>query len=162
MAKFISRELPHDVYRRLNGEDLEGCAGKVILISTVDNNGWPHPAMLSYLEVVAKDRHNIRLATYKDSGTTNNMRQNGKLTMSIIDERCVYYVKGRVEELKREMSCAPQVSKLNMVVEQVLADHADQRLEADRYVAGGVTYKDPNLNVELAKAREVLSELLRD
>jgi len=160
MAKLIGQELPDDLYARLRGDDLEACAEKVILISTVDDQGYPHPAMLSYFEVVAKDRRNIRLAPYQNSGTTNNMRRNGKLTISIIDERIAYYVKGRVEELSREMKCSPHVSKLNLRVEQVLADEANEELEAGAYVASGVTYRNPNGAAEQARAQAVLSELL--
>ncbi len=160
MTKFVSNELPDDLYGRLRGEDLEACAEKAILICTMDASGWPHPAMLSYFEVIARDRRNIRLATYKHSTTTNNMRRNGKLTILIIDERVAYYIKGRVEELRDAMNCSPHNSKLNLQVEQVLADEADRHLEAGAYVTSGVTYKNPNLAAEQLKAREVLRELL--
>jgi len=61
----------------LLGHDLERDAEKVILLSTIDEGGWLHPAMLSYFEVIAKDRHNLGFATYKNSRTTNNMPRNG-------------------------------------------------------------------------------------
>ena len=160
MSRLISNELPDDLYRRLGGHDLESCAEKAILICTVDANGWAHPAMLSYFEVIARDRRNIRLATYKHSTTTNNMRRNGKLTILIMDERGAYYIKGHVEELRDAMDCSPQNSKLNLQVEQVLADEADPHLEAGAYVASGVTYKNPNLAAEQLRAKEVLRELL--
>ena len=160
MAKLIGQELPDDLYARLRGEDLETCGEKVILISTVDEQGYPHPAMLSYFEVIAKDRRNVRLAPYKNSGTTSNMRRNGRLTISIIDERVAYYIKGRVEELRREMKCSPHISKLNLCVEQVLADQVNEELEPGAYVASGVTYRNPNLAAERLKAQAVLSELL--
>lgn len=160
MSKFISKELPDELYHRMSGTDLEGQAGKVILISTVDEEGFPHPAMLSYFEVIAKDRSNIRLATYKDSRTTNNMRRNGKLTISIIDKRVAYYIKGRAQELKREMDCSKYNSKLNLRVEQVLSDYADEGLESGAYVASGVIYKDPNLSAAQLRAEELLKELL--
>jgi len=162
MTKLIGEELSDELYQRLRGEDLEQYAEKVILISTVDEKGWPHPAVLSYLEVVAKDRRNIRLATYKHSGTTNNMRRRGKATLSIIDERLVYYVKGSVEELSEEMTCAPHNAKLNMRVEQVLADQANKQLEAGAYVASGVMYKNSNLAAEILVGKEILAELLSD
>lgn len=162
MAKFVSRELPDDLYRRLSGNDLGEFADKAILICTVDTNGWPHPAMLSYFEVIAKDRRNIRLATYKESLTTNNMRRNGKLTISIIDERLAYYIKGSVEELNHELKCSPHNSKLNLRVEQVLTDQADEQLETGANVTSGITYTNPNLAAEQFKAREVLRELLDD
>lgn len=160
MARLVGTELPDDLYRRLRDADLDACAEKVILICTVDENGWPHPAMLSYFEVIAKDRHNVRLAPYKNSGTTNNMRRNGRLTISIIDERIAYYVKGRVQELQYELACWPPVSKFNLRVEQVLSDQADAQLEPGAYVAGGVTYKNPNWAAERARAQDVLRELL--
>jgi hypothetical protein len=160
MAKLIGNELPNDLYNRLSGNNLEMYAEKVIPAVTVDANSWPHPAMLTYLEVVAKDRRNIRLAPYKNSNTTNNMRRNGKLTMLIIDERIIYYIKGSVEEIKNEMTCSPHISKLNMRVEQVLTDQTDEQIEAGVYVVSGVTYKNPNMATELLKAKEVLKELL--
>lgn len=160
MARRVGAELPDDLYHRLSGRDLEASAGKAILICTLDSEGWPHPAMLSYFEVIALDRRNIRLATYGDSGTTKNMRQNGKLTISVIDKRLAYYIKGQVRELRPAMNCYPQVAKLNMQVTQVLADHANEEFEADAYVTGGVTYLNPASAEEQKRAREVLRELL--
>ena len=152
--------MPDDLYRRLRGDDLSAYAQKVIPICTLDANGWPHPALLSYFEVVAKDQRNIRLATYKDSTTTSNMRRNGKLTILIIDERVAYYIKGNVEELQPEMNCSTHNSKLNLEVEQVLADEADEQFEPGAYVSGGVTYHNPNRAAEQLKAEELLRELL--
>ncbi|HKC65339.1 MAG TPA: pyridoxamine 5'-phosphate oxidase family protein [Pyrinomonadaceae bacterium] len=162
MTKFVGNELPYDLYERLQGDNLEAYADKVILISTVDGKGWPHPAMLSYFEVVALDRRNLRLATYKASGTTDNMRSNGLATISIIDERMAYYIKGSVTELKREMASTPHNAKLNMHIEQVLKDEANEEYEAGAYVSGGVTYRNPNRAAEMLKAREVLAELLEE
>jgi len=160
MSKLVGDQLPDDLYQRLLGNDLEQSAEKVILLATVDEGGWPHLAMLSYFEVIAKDRRNLRLATYKNSRTTRNMRTTGKATISIIDERTVYYVKGNVAEIIREMECAPQNSKLHFRVEQVLADAANEEFEPGAYVATGVTYKNPGRTQQLQVAREILRELL--
>jgi len=162
MSKSLGNELNDDLFRRLSGENLETLAEKVILIATVDNGGGPHPAMLSYLEIVARDRRNIRLATYKDSSTTENMRRNRKATFSIIDERVAYYIKGSVVEIKREMLCARQNSKLNLHVEEVLADEANEEFEPGAYVSSGITYRNPNRAEQILKAREVIKELLQD
>src|SRR2546421_1516561 len=162
MSQSLGSELNDDLFQRLSGENLETFAEKVILIATVDNGGRPHPAMLSYLEVVARDRRNIRLATYKDSRTTENMRCNGKATISIIDERVAYYIKSSVVEIKREMSCARHNSKLNLHVEEVLADEVNEEFEPGAYVSSGVTYRNPNRAEQILKAREILKELLLD
>ena len=159
MTRFVGNELPDDLYGRLRASNLEACAHKVILISTVDGEGWPHPAMLSYFEVVALDRRNIRLATYKASSTTNNMRRVRRATISIIDERVAYYIKGSVVEVRREMAVAPYNSNLNMRVERVLKDEVNEELEPGAYVASGVTYVNPNRAAELRRAVEILREL---
>ena len=162
MSKLIGTELPKDLYERLQGRDLESCAEKVILLSTVDVNGWPHLAMLSYFEVVAKNEREVRLATYKDTSTTNNMRRNGKATLAIIDERVAVYIKGSVTEIKPQMNCAPENAKLSMKVEQVIADEANEEYEPGAYVSSGVTYRNPNRMAEMLKARAILNELLQD
>lgn len=157
MSRLLGSNLPDDLYRKLAGGDLESCAEKAIVVCTVDSNGWPHPAMLSYFEVAARDASTLRLATYKDSTTTGNMRHNGKLTVLIIDERIAYYIKGTARELAREMACSPHNSKIDLHVEQVLADAANEEFEPGVYVTSGVTYKRP---LEQLPARELLKELL--
>jgi len=85
---------------------------------------------------------------------------NGKLTMMVIDERVAYYIKGTVVELQRDMRSSPRLSKLNMSVEQVLTDQADEQLESGAFVAAAPIYKDPNLASRIAEAKVVLKELL--
>jgi hypothetical protein len=159
MSKLVGAELTEELYRRLDGHHLETVADKVIPICTVDAHGWPHPALLSYFEVVAKDRRNIRLATYTDSTTTNNMRRNGKLTIVILDERVACYIKGSVQELRSQMACAPHNAKLNLQIEQVLTDQPDEQFEPGAYLSGGVTYYNPNRAREQQQAIELLREL---
>ena len=162
MSKVLGDELNDDLWQRLKGENLKSRAEKVILITTVDERGRPHPAMLSYFEVVAADRKNIRMGTYKESSTTENMRCNGKATLSVIDERIAYYIKGSVLEQKRGMASAAHSSKLNLKVEAVLADEANEEFEPGAYVASGITYHSDNRNEQLLKAKEVIRELLLD
>ena len=162
MAKLVGTELPDDLYERLRGDRPEEYAGEVILLSTVDGEGWPHPAMLSYFEVVALDRRNIRLATYGGSRTANNLRRRAVATLSIIDERLAYYVKGGVTEFRHEMRCSPHNSGFRLRVEQVLADAADEEYEAGACVTGGVTYYNPDPLAEAAKGKALLSELLEE
>ena len=155
MPKFASRELTEDLYRRLCGQFIGDHADKVILIHTVDENGWAHPAVLSYFEVAAKDRFNIRIATYKTSRTTENLRRTGKVTLSLFDERVAYYINGTTSEIAREMRAAPHNSKLNVAVEEVLVDQADPVLEPGAYIASGIRVVNPN-----PPAAAILKELL--
>jgi Pyridoxamine 5'-phosphate oxidase len=155
VPKSAGRELTDDLFRRLCGQFVGEHAHKVVLIHTVDENGWPHPAILSYFEVAAKDRHNIRLATYTTSRTTENIRRRGKVTLSIFDERVTYYIKGTGLEIAGEMSSASYNSKLNLAVEEVLTDQADPVREPGAYITAGINCANPN-----PPSNAVLKELL--
>jgi hypothetical protein len=162
MPKFVSHELTDDLFRRLGGRFIDQFTNKVILVHTVDPNGWAHPAVLSYFEVVARDTRNIRIATYTTSQTTENMRRSGKVTLSIFDEGVTYYVKGTASQLHHEMRAAPASSKLNVAVEQVLVDQADPILEPGAYITNGIMYTNPDLAAARARGLAVLKELLED
>jgi hypothetical protein len=160
MPKFVSSELPEDLYTRLCGRFVDRYLDQVILLYTVDKNGWPHPALLSYFEVAARDRKNLRLATYKDSTTTANMRSSGRVTLSIFAERAAYSLKGTAEEIRREMKSINRNTMLNVAIEQVLVDEADPVLEPGAYIAAGVVCVNPNLGTERTWRNKVLTELM--
>lgn len=159
MPRLRTEILTEDLYRRLCGSGIEAVASDAILLCTVDRDGWPHPAMLSYFEVAAIDRHNIRLAVYKDSRTCANMLERGKATLVIVDERLVCYVRGAVEQVVPAMREAPYNAKLNLCIEQVLFDEPPPDLEPGVYVTSGMTYR-PRTGDALARAHAVLAELL--
>ena len=77
MTRSLGDSFPDVLLPLLDGRDLPGRMGKAILIATTDACGWPHPALLSYGEVVAMDRRHIRLATYRESTTSGNLLRDG-------------------------------------------------------------------------------------
>jgi hypothetical protein len=160
MSRLVGSELPPDLLARLSGRDLTAVASKVIQIVTVDASGWPHPALLSYFEVVAKTPTRIRIATYATSATSGNMRRTGTATLIVIDERAAYYVKARAVEIAARMRATDWNAAFECRVEQVLADEVSEELEPGAYVSSGVTYHNPNRAAELARAERVLAELL--
>ncbi len=121
---------------RLGGLEMEVHEGKIIPIFTLDESGWPHPALLSYYEVKAKDPSTIELALWKESSTANNLRRRGALTLMITDEGVNYYLKGSVQQLEAEMAGAPQVSRFRMTIEQLLEDQ-----EPNAAITSGLTYR---------------------
>lgn len=155
MSRLVGNKLPEELYHRLSGSNLH--KEKAIVVCTVDANGWPHPAILSYFEVIAKDECNLRLAIYKSTTTVKNILRSGKLTLQIIDRRLAYYVKGTAEVLADEMNCSAQNSKLNLRIEQVLADEADEEFEPGAYITSGITYRRATNPVE---TDALLQELL--
>jgi hypothetical protein len=131
---------------------------QAIVICTIDEHGWPHPAMLSSLEVVAYDARNVRLATHISSRTTRNLRANGKLSLIVADAQGVFYIKGDVLLLSPSMRTAPQLSRFNMRVDSVLED-SPRRYENARVVSGITVDRDV---ADAEPARMVLDELLSD
>jgi hypothetical protein len=159
MPKLRSDHLTGDLYQRLCGVEVDLRADHAIMLCTVDTDGRPHPAMLSYFEVAAPDRHNFRLAVYNDSHTFANLRERGRATLIVVDAGLVCYISGTVDAFVPAMREAPYNAKLNLRIEQVVFDAASPELEPDAEVTSGITFS-PRTAEALARAQAVLAELL--
>lgn len=143
MSDDIGNELPDDLFDVLWHEDVTGERGRAVLIATADSQGWPHPALLSFREVGARDRNTLRLITYDGSNTTRNMRDNGKVTVVFCDERMTYYVKGAAREVPAHLAGAgPHFAVMDVRVTQILRDFTGSD-EAGAYVTSGITFHNP-------------------
>jgi hypothetical protein len=160
MARVVGQELDGALADRLSGRDLDRVAGHVVIAVSVDEAGCPHPALLSYLEVVARDSRNVRLATFRDTTLARQARRAGKVTLVIFDVGVSCYIKGTVSELAPVMASAPENAKLNLAVGTVLTDDPDPRFGADAFVVGPLKYHEPNPAAARARAVHVLAELL--
>jgi hypothetical protein len=136
MSRLVGKQLTEALMSRLGGAELVAHEGKIIPIFTLDEGGWPHPALLSYYEVRAKDASTLDLALWKDSSTAHHLRRTGVLTVMITDEGVNYYLKGRVQQVEAEMMGAPQVSRFRMTIEQLLEDQ-----EPNAVITTGLTYR---------------------
>ena len=144
MSQLLGKELPAALFARLSGAQIEAHEGKIIPVCTVDESGWPHPALLSYYEIVAKDAATLDTAVWKDSSTAKNLRRAKKITLLVSDFQVNYYLKGTVGELEYQMSGAAPVSRFRILLEEVIEDQ-----EANAEITTGLTYKrmtkrDPN------------------
>ena len=135
MSRLVGKELTEELLQRLSGHDVSRQEGKIIPIFTLDQAGWPHPALLSYYEVVAKNLSTLDIALWKNSSTANNLRRESKVTVMIADKGINYYLKGKVRELETEMSGAPQVSRFRITTEELLEDQ-----EPNAEITSGLTY----------------------
>ena len=136
MSQLLGKELTEMLLKRLNGQDVEAYEGKIIPIFTLDELGWPHPALLSYYEVVAKNSTTLDIALWKNSSTARNLRQTNKITFLITDKGVNYYLKGSVKELQTEMPGIPLQSRFRITTEQLLEDQ-----EPNAEITSGLTYK---------------------
>jgi hypothetical protein len=135
MSQLIGNELTVELFDRLKGEEIGSHAGKAITVVTVDEEGWAHPAMLSYCEVVAKNRSRIDLAVGRDSTTAKNLKRRRRVTLLITDHGINYYVKATAEELRESMTGVPFMSLFRLDLEQVLEDQ-----EPGAVITSGVTF----------------------
>jgi len=152
MSQLLGKELTEGLLSRLRGKDVAAQMGKAIVIVTVDESGWPHPAMLSYYEVVAKDRSRVDLAVGKTSTTARNLRSTGKITLLITDSGINYYVKGSAREIKDSMDGVPFMSLFRAEIEQLLEDQ-----EPDAAITSGVTFSRP----QKKGVSEIVEEIFR-
>jgi len=144
MSQMVGKKLTEALWLRLNGHNVESHEGKIIPIFTVDESGWAHPALLSYYEVVAKDRFTLDMALWKESSTAKNLRRSGKVTLLLSDTGVNYYLKGRVQQLEYEFEDARAVSRFRVTLEQIIEDQ-----EPNAEITTGMTYRrmtqrDPN------------------
>ncbi len=135
MSRLLGTELTEEIFNRLDGDDVTSQAGKAIVVVSVDDGGWAHPAMLSYYEVIAKNRSRIDLAIGKSSTTAKNLRRAGKITLLVTDRGINYYLKGIAREIRESMEGAPFMSLFRVEVEQLLEDQ-----EPDAAITSGVTF----------------------
>ncbi len=155
MSQLLGKELTEELFERLKGMDVASKLGKAIVIVTVDDKGWPHPAMLSYYEVVAKERSRIDLAIGKTSTTTKNLRRTGQITLLITDSGINYYLKGSAREVKESMEGVSFMSLFRVEIEQLLED-----LEPDAVITSGVTFSRPQKK-EVGEIIEKIFQALR-
>ena len=143
MSDDIGRELPPDLFDALWYEDVTVERGRAILIVTADENGWPHPALLSFREVGARDPNTIRLVTYNGSTTTRNMRENGRTTIVFVDERFTYYVKGTAKEIPAHLTgTGEHFATMDVQITQILKDFTGSD-EEGAYITSGITFHNP-------------------
>ena len=64
-----------------------------IVLATVDPYGWPHPALVSYAEVLALDPVRLRLGLHAGSRSSRHLRESGRATLVFADGELCCYVK---------------------------------------------------------------------
>jgi hypothetical protein len=154
MSRLLGNELTEALFERLSGQSVETYEGKIIPIFAIDESGWPHPALLSYYEVVAKDSRTLDIALWKNSSTARHLRQNGKITVLITDQGINYYLKGSVEELQPEIPGMPLQSRFRVTTQQLLEDQ-----EPNAEITSGLTYRRQTKRDSADYAVEVFKRL---
>jgi hypothetical protein len=156
MSRFLADHLPAYLVDRLSHAEAFANARRAIVLCTVDEHGWPHPSMVSSLELIALDTRNLRLALHGASRSARNLAANGRLTVVLADEHGVFYLKGDVLKLASFMAADQNLAAFNVRVDSVLQD--DAAAYEDARITTGITVERGG--VDESRAHAVLHELL--
>ena len=107
---------------RLYQPDEAGARQRVILVTTVDQDGWPRHLMLSHYEVLAKDQSHLLMLTYADSKSAKNLLRTGIASLLFLDEEMNYYVRVKCQLSEKKIEEAPSEILFNVEVIDVLED----------------------------------------
>ena len=107
---------------RLYQPDEANARERVILVTTVDQDGWPRHLMLSHYEVVAKDQSHLLMLTYVDSKSVKNLLRAGMASLLFLDEEMNYYVRVKCNLSDKKIEEAPTEILFNAEVIDVLED----------------------------------------
>ena len=157
MSRLIGDDLPEALLSRLSPVRAFDEADRAIVICSMDDGGFPHPAMLSSLEIVAVDATTIRLALDRASRTASNVQANRHVTLIVADERGVYYVKATASLVRRGMQQAPELTAYELRVDAVLEDDAAKH-EGARVVSGIRVERDA---LDQPRSQRILAELTK-
>ena len=125
----IWQRLPEALRKQLTRAELSSADNRTIVICTVDDKGYPHPAMLSIPEFYAADSETIQLTINSGSRTANNLRTRGLITAIVADVDGVFYIKGRATEgASADCNCAIFHVVVNEVTEDSPAAHETARI----------------------------------
>ncbi|MBV8083615.1 MAG: pyridoxamine 5'-phosphate oxidase family protein [Chloroflexi bacterium] len=118
MSTALGNELPQELIDDLSARNLPAKWSKTIPLVTIDANGFPHFAILSYGEIVATGPRELRLGLYPNSSTTRNIQARPNVALLIVSRDAVYYVKGAAVEKPAE-----GLVRFDVSVEAVLVDN---------------------------------------
>jgi hypothetical protein len=107
MARSIGATLPAAVVSMLDGANPRDQLGHVLLLLTVDAEGFPHVCPLSPGEVVAVSDSELRVAVDERSRSRQNAERAGVATLAVIEPEVCCYAKSRVERIDGTVGPGP-------------------------------------------------------
>jgi hypothetical protein len=81
------------VLRLLDGRRLEEKDGMAFVLMTTGETGWPHAALLSAGEILARSPRDVALTLHRSSGTTANLTESRRATLLVVDPPVAYTVR---------------------------------------------------------------------
>lgn len=153
MSRALEPRLPPSVRALLDADPVEAVGQTILLL--VDAGGWPHQAMISTGEIVARDDTALALALWPDSTASRALAAGGRVTLSLVLPPTAYLIRAEVApdgELE-----TPLAGRLARFAGTVVAVRADEAPYAT--LESGVTFSLHDPDQVLARWREVREAL---
>lgn len=145
--------LPPQIVEDFGGDRLEARMNDAIRLSTVGADGWPHAAQLSVGEILATGASELFVAMWPNSNTTENLKRDGRLTLSLVHGGALFEVRARAS-LAAEHRTALDLTVFRVTIEAV-AEHRAKYAE----VVNGVTFRLHDPQAVLPRWREQIAML---
>ena len=154
MSRSLGRTLPADLLELLSQKDLMRLLGRVVPMITLGPDGYPHPMLCTYLEILAVDPKNLRVAIGLRSRSASNLQSRRVATFILVDPERIVYLKCRAGAPPRVFS---GLARFDITVEEVLEDTPEEA-EGSARLTSGINYAPPH-RLESRWAKEVLAAL---
>ena len=147
MATVLGDSLPPLLMERLQPDCALRTSHSALLestaipICTVDSDGLPHPAMLSYAELAADDIRRLRASVYGASSTARHLRAHGRVALLFVDPEGTYYVKAMVSGPDAPHPTSPAIAVFPLRIVAVLADAVDTSREPAAVITSGIRFR---------------------
>lgn len=102
MAKLVGKSLNEQITEKIKKERARKRTNEVVILSTIDQNKFPHFSLLNFLDmaIISKDR--ILFAVGKHSSTASNLLERKRATLAFWMGRengSLIYVKGTAKKM---------------------------------------------------------------
>lgn len=144
------------LYTLLGGERLEEKLEIAMTLHTVDEEDYPHQAMVSAGEVWAESPERLRIALWLGTTTTGNLLRTGKALLAVVYGGVSYTV-------RLHASALPELEQARHPRARFAADVLGMRVDVAKYaeLTSGITIRLHEPQSVLVRWEETLEELRR-
>ncbi|MCQ4086494.1 pyridoxamine 5'-phosphate oxidase family protein [Saccharibacillus sp. JS10] len=156
MTKKAQMNLDDTLYQLFDGTHLQDKAHLAMTLHTVDEDGYPHQAMVSAGEVYAESSEQLRIALWLGTTTTGNMLRTGKALIGVVYEGVSYTISLQAQTL-------PELEQSKHPRARFVAKIREVRADVAKYatLTSGITIELHDLQAVVQRWQETLEELKR-
>jgi hypothetical protein len=152
----IEPQLTASVISLLSGTELESALGTTFELITVDEQGWPHVALLSIGEILATGPSSLRLALWASSGTAANLSRTARALLTFVHDHRYHKVRLTATQTGSPAAGSRPLAAFLVTVVEVQVDEVPYAT-----VTGGITFELADAAATVKRWSDTL-ETLRD